>query len=826
MTNQNSNQTILCRKKPKVQAKTGQLLFFLFFIVLHPFFSQGQITWDDWGGSSTPYTLNSGTLILGTVHAQVNVASSTVGANILGPITTISGYMALINASASGFTVGDIVMFVQMDKNAGARNYDLGRVTAIGSGTINVDFAEQAQNNATLSVSDMHVDWSNTGALVQVVKIECYSDLTINGGTITCDPWDGHSGGILAIDVEGTLTLNGGTINVDGKGFSGGATVSGGSNGVTSGLTKGSAASTRSAAGGYAAFGVYTRLDGSMGNKLGDDQSPACSGKSRHNGGDGGTGTFVGIAESGDAGPGAAANTGENHGEVADPNHLYINLGAGGASGASGRGSSSGGGGGGGGAGYYYSGDGQPSLDPADGQDGNTASAGHGGDGGAGGAGGGFIYLRAKNISGTMAGLFYVTDISANGSPGIGGSSCDATGTPGAGGNGGRGGDGYCDGTDLWAAGGGGAGGFGGDGGDGGDGGFGGVPGGILLIYDDNYNISPAVHLITNDGLQGTAGAGVNGAVNGNDGVDGSGVNVNCIQSGSVNCFKYVAKSPRKVIHLCDCDDAFTALGQVGTCTDGDPVWDFNVGNASYTARWNAFGLESHKFTTGSSTATHSGNALDDAYLCDMSAPCDFFTHLCEAISGNYFGAADISGGNVGWGGSPNYSGGYYIAQSSPPYWVYRSTDLTASNAQWCESGCHSDGFLGKGGNSVVHPRGYFGTTTDENDATGSYFPGNNISDPLGPLFQKPKNAEIPPLTINPNPAGNLLNVNYFNIKNAQNYQLTVIDNMGKEVISLNFIGQNGQNTFTLKTENIAAGSYILKLRSNGTVQKANFIKK
>lgn len=55
----------------------------------------------------------------------------------------------------------------------------------------------------------------------QVVRVPQYVDLTISG-TLTATPWDGESGGVVAIDVGGTLTFAGGAIDVSGRGFRGG----------------------------------------------------------------------------------------------------------------------------------------------------------------------------------------------------------------------------------------------------------------------------------------------------------------------------------------------------------------------------------------------------------------------------------------------------------------------------------------------------------------------------------------------------------------------------------------------------------------------------
>lgn len=59
--------------------------------------------------------------------------------------------------------------------------------------------------------------------LVQIIKVPRYQALTVGtGATISPAPWNGKTGGVTVIEVNGDLTLNG-TIDVTGKGFRGGA---------------------------------------------------------------------------------------------------------------------------------------------------------------------------------------------------------------------------------------------------------------------------------------------------------------------------------------------------------------------------------------------------------------------------------------------------------------------------------------------------------------------------------------------------------------------------------------------------------------------------
>jgi gliding motility-associated-like protein len=64
---------------------------------------------------------------------------------------------------------------------------------------------------------------------VQVIRVPRYASLTINsGGNLSCDLWQGTTGGVLAVEVLGnTVIASGGKIDVSSKGFRGGIAQSG-----------------------------------------------------------------------------------------------------------------------------------------------------------------------------------------------------------------------------------------------------------------------------------------------------------------------------------------------------------------------------------------------------------------------------------------------------------------------------------------------------------------------------------------------------------------------------------------------------------------------
>jgi uncharacterized repeat protein (TIGR01451 family) len=57
----------------------------------------------------------------------------------------------------------------------------------------------------------------------QVILVPQYTTATLATTGLTASPWNGSTGGVLALDTSSTLTLNGATVVMDGMGFRGGA---------------------------------------------------------------------------------------------------------------------------------------------------------------------------------------------------------------------------------------------------------------------------------------------------------------------------------------------------------------------------------------------------------------------------------------------------------------------------------------------------------------------------------------------------------------------------------------------------------------------------
>jgi hypothetical protein len=126
-------------------------------------------------------------------------------------------------SSTAGFNVGDKVLIMQMkgatvdltntaafgtiNSYGNAGGYEFKTISSISGSTILF----------TTSISSIY----NIANSIQLVRVPQYTNPTVTG-TLTAQPWNGSTGGVLIFDVSGTLTLQA-DIDVTATGFRGGA---------------------------------------------------------------------------------------------------------------------------------------------------------------------------------------------------------------------------------------------------------------------------------------------------------------------------------------------------------------------------------------------------------------------------------------------------------------------------------------------------------------------------------------------------------------------------------------------------------------------------
>jgi len=156
-----------------------------------------------------------------SLHAQTRISGVV---NIYTPVLAIPTTCSqdIVVEQPYGFKPGDRVIIIQM-KGAGIATTDspqFGDITSLAS-CGNLEFGGvKAVNGNVITLNARLVNTYDVTASVQLVRVAGYVDVTITG-TVRAQPWNGRTGGIVAIEASGTVTFNA-DINVSGVGFVGG----------------------------------------------------------------------------------------------------------------------------------------------------------------------------------------------------------------------------------------------------------------------------------------------------------------------------------------------------------------------------------------------------------------------------------------------------------------------------------------------------------------------------------------------------------------------------------------------------------------------------
>jgi len=324
-------------------------------------------------------------------------------------------------------------------------------------------------------------------------------------------------------------------------------------------------------------------------------------------------------------------------------------------------------------------------------------------------------------------------------------------------------------------------------------------------------------------GNHGGHGSGVSNGSNGSAGSDGTAIN---FTTACPSCSATYSDKIIKSIHFCDCDDAMDVLATMDNAnTTTEPIHYTLSGSSNFSDYGSSFdGLESHKFNFQfSHTSTSSGVTFEDIYKCPMYYTCPILDNFHNITL-----PGTVTSGGDGWGSSGSgFPDGWYPKPNSDPMTIFgdEALDPTICTGPACEvqnGGDGDDGSDGDDGTEVETPDPGFGQGSN-NDGYGGGG-GGYVDDPLAPVKSNKTNV-LPNLAINPNPVTNLLSVLYSTLTEKQDYVLNVIDIKGQTVLTVTFTSNTGQNTYQLKTDKLAPGSYTLQLTSGLTIQKAVFVK-
>lgn len=352
------------------------------------------------------------------VNTCASIASASGdGVSLADPFAPLEGTRLLLFQVSDEFATLGVTDAVTTP--AGAGHFELARVAAPVVGDV-----------LTLDAPLAYAYLSNgAGIAAQVCTVPELTDLTVTAaGEIHATPWDGRTGGVVAVLASGAVVVDG-ALRADGAGFRGGQPSLAGDAAVVTEL------STVAEDGGGKAEGLDGRSwmrygRGALASAAGGGNSSRAGGGGGGGGGAGGLGGFDATGASDTQGSGGSA--------LDAPVEERLALGGGGGGGHQVALGGERGGAGGAGGGLVLviaetiSGSGTVSANGADGADGGFVTA-EGADGAGGGGAGGTILLRAGNSS-SFAGT--VSAAGANG--GDVRTASGALGGPGGGGGGGR----------------------------------------------------------------------------------------------------------------------------------------------------------------------------------------------------------------------------------------------------------------------------------------------------------------------------------------------------------------------------------------------------
>ena len=176
-----------------------------------------------------------GTALSGVLNSYYPGVSGTAGSAsvTVGVIDTSSG------GSNKAIAAGDLILVMQMQdadlstsndsgyggSSPGAGQLALNNAGAYEYATVAASYAGGTTLPLTAALQNSYRSAAATGSngqrTFQVIRVPQYSAVKLTGG-VQAVPWNGATGGVVAIDVAGQLDWNGNTIDATGRGFRGG----------------------------------------------------------------------------------------------------------------------------------------------------------------------------------------------------------------------------------------------------------------------------------------------------------------------------------------------------------------------------------------------------------------------------------------------------------------------------------------------------------------------------------------------------------------------------------------------------------------------------
>jgi len=743
---------------------------------------------------------------------------------------SISGSLAVISIYSSNthvygtFSSGDEVLLIQMEGSTGHAegvhmNGVINSITTSAGVTYYYVYATGSGSCTNFPTSLTHNLGTGGNEVLQMIVIKNYSAFTLSGGRVTCHDYDGHTGGVLCMAVNGNLTINGGYFDVTGKGYF--------DNNMTwgTGGTGGSGSSTSNGSGAAGNTSANLCTNGSYTSR-----------SVTYTGGAGGTVTSSNDGGSGSTNSGTtkARSTPSYYTQAVMGKPGSCNTAKGGGNGAQG------GAAGGNGANQATSGGG---CSTANGQSGAAGANGaNGGDAGQSGDGGGVIIVKIGgnlSLGGGVSGykLFW-----ANGENGEAG---------GYGGNGGHGGAGGVGGGNCCYNGlnsittGKGGDGEGGNGGNGGDGGNGGKAGVAWVVAQGSNALSSTNVIVAGGtgGLGGPAGWGYSG-IPGSPLVymdDPCNTGATCGAGGGSSC---TSLNPC-TLEVCNAEKVFCLIGQyaqnavlsVGNNQDVD-FWD-GTPNSSFRRGLYKYSIS----TTGYSVIwAYEWDAVNYIYyryytLLYSNDICQRIFESMTPVSVGNGGFPDpnagmsIDLGSTTTSNCPSGGGGWadvmfvddYTNADAIRYYQGEITDLRTPGKNVCYAMiCPPEDMISISGDDItVEPPGP-GTAGDAGD-TGSDESGNSNNTNFSgsnswkrlPDGVQQKIQQAKQIRCYPNPATKQLSIETPGLKKSASCTLQLTDITGKVIYTSAQVLDAGSK-ITLDVSGFSRGIYMLKISGEG----------
>lgn len=149
-----------------------------------------------------------------TISGVVNIYTRVTAFDSCASMVTVS--------SAGGFARGDRVVLIQMKgATVDTSNTALfGSVSSYGNAGYYELLTIDSIGGSEIYFTNKTLRRYDPAGVVQLVRMPTYTNVAVSGA-ISATPWNGTTGGVIAIEVAGTLTLNA-NIDASGQGFRGG----------------------------------------------------------------------------------------------------------------------------------------------------------------------------------------------------------------------------------------------------------------------------------------------------------------------------------------------------------------------------------------------------------------------------------------------------------------------------------------------------------------------------------------------------------------------------------------------------------------------------